>query len=105
MLYCGRKLLTGVVENLKAKKAAEQDAKNTLGVKRVKNYITVRPSISPTDAEIAQKVQEALLRDSITERHQITVNVLNKKVNLSGTVDPYTNVVTIINYEQSLSIM
>jgi osmotically-inducible protein OsmY len=81
--------LTGIVENLKAKKAAEQDAKNTIGVKRVKNYLSVRPLTSLTDNEIAQQVQDALLRDSLLERHHITVNVRNNKVYLSGSVDTY----------------
>jgi hypothetical protein len=44
--------LTGVVENFKAKKAAEQDAQNTRGVIRVKNYLKVRPDNVLSDNEI-----------------------------------------------------
>jgi hypothetical protein len=43
--------LSGVVDNLKAKRAAEQDAKNTWGVWRVKNLLTTRP-VAPTKMAI-----------------------------------------------------
>jgi osmotically-inducible protein OsmY len=82
-------ILTGVVDNLKAKKAAEQDALNTMGVWMVRNYLQVRPKESQTDNEIAQNVRNALLRDTVTERHDINVTVRNKKVYLNGTVDNY----------------
>jgi len=39
--------LTGCVNNLNAKRAAEQDAKNTVGVWHVKNHLNVRPDIRP----------------------------------------------------------
>jgi len=43
----GSVTLTGYVQNLKAKRAAEQDAKNTVGVWHVKNHLKVRPDIRP----------------------------------------------------------
>lgn len=82
-------ILTGEVDNLKAKNAAEQDALNTLGVWMVRNYLNVRPNTSQTDDEIAQNVRNALLRDTITERLDVKVRVRNKKVYLNGTVDNY----------------
>jgi osmotically-inducible protein OsmY len=85
----GRVTLTGTVDNFKARKAAEQDAKNTIGVWSVKNYILVRPVNSPTDAEIAENVRESLRRDILVDRYDITVSVLNNKVYLYGTVDSY----------------
>lgn len=51
--------LTGIVDNPKAKKAAEQDAKNTVGVWRVKNYLKVRPRISRSDAQLEKDVKLA----------------------------------------------
>jgi osmotically-inducible protein OsmY len=37
--------LRGTVDNLKAKLAAAQDARNTVGVRRVKNHIKVKPAM------------------------------------------------------------
>jgi len=81
--------LTGVVSNLKAKKAAEQDAQNTVGVWRVKNYLKVRPATVPSDDEIEQRVKDALLRNPVVERYEISVSVVNAKVYLYGTVDSF----------------
>jgi len=79
--------LSGTVDNLKAKKAAEEDAKNTTGVWRVKNYLRVRPVSGPSDAEIAMNVENALLADPYVDRYEIGVSVDNGKVYLTGTVD------------------
>ena len=81
--------LSGVVDNLKAKRAAEQDALNTMGVWMVRNYLKVRPKTSQTDDEIAQNVRNELLRNTVIERHDVKVTVRNKKVYLNGTVDNY----------------
>jgi osmotically-inducible protein OsmY len=81
--------LSGVVDNLKAKRAAEQDALNTMGVWMVRNHLQVRPKESQADDEIEQNVRNALLRDTLTERHDIKVTVRNKKVYLKGSVDNY----------------
>lgn len=79
--------LTGVVENFKAKKAAEQDAKNTQGVIRVKNYLKVRPENVLSDNEIEKRIQNALTWDPIVDRYQIVVSVTNGVVRLNGVVD------------------
>jgi len=90
----GKVTLTGCVSNLKAKRAAEQDAKNTVGVWRVKNHLKVRPSngsninlMPAVDTEIARRVRAALLRDSTIHQHTVTVSVSNGMARLSGTVD------------------
>ncbi len=90
----GEVTLTGCVSNLKAKRAAEQDAKNTVGVWRVKNHLKVRPSIGPNtnimpavDTEIARRVRTALLWNSIIHQHTITVSVSNGMARLGGSVD------------------
>jgi osmotically-inducible protein OsmY len=86
--------LSGVVDNLKAREAAAEDARNTRGVWWVKNHLKVRPSVGPiqrpiqdADREIAQKVRVAFLRDPIIEQHEITVTVNNYAVKLEGRVD------------------
>lgn len=79
--------LTGVVDNLKAKKSAAQDARNTTGVWKVNNHIRVRPVDAPTDNQIAENVRESLLWDPFVERYELDVTVRNNKVYLYGTVD------------------
>lgn len=79
--------LSGVVSNLKAKRAAEKDAENTIGVWRVKNFIRVRPEEQPSDATISSEVKEALARDPYLQRDNIDVFVQNGKVYLSGAVN------------------
>lgn len=80
--------LSGTVDNLKAKRAAAQDARHTVGVWRVKNHIQVVPS-TPSDTRIEQRIERALLRNSAVNRHEIGVEVLNNIVYLSGEVDTY----------------
>lgn len=84
----GQVTLSGVVDNLKAKRAAARDARNTVGVRKVKNHIRVRPS-TPTDEEIAKNIGEVLRMDPYMERQEIYVSVANGEVYLSGTVDSY----------------
>jgi osmotically-inducible protein OsmY len=86
--------LSGQVHNLKAKKVAEQDARNTAGVWMVKNHLKVRPGIGPNthpkpdaNAELAKKVRLALLRNPYTHQHEIGVTVNNYLVMLDGTVN------------------
>ncbi|MEP6673166.1 MAG: BON domain-containing protein [Chthoniobacter sp.] len=81
--------LTGTVDNLKAKRAAEQDAKNTTGVYGVKNYLRVRGQNPPSDDKIAQNVKDALFRDPYVDRYEVGVTALNGVVYLTGTVDSY----------------
>jgi osmotically-inducible protein OsmY len=86
--------LSGQVHNLKAKRVAEQDARNTIGVWLVKNHLKVRPGIGPhtspkadADAELARKVRLALLRNPYTHQHEIGVTVNNYLVMLDGIVN------------------
>ncbi len=82
-------ILRGTVDNLRAKRAAAQDARNTVGVLNVKNRIKVRPDEPVNDAEIEEKVTAALVRDPYVEGYEITVDVTNGVVDLYGTVDTY----------------
>jgi osmotically-inducible protein OsmY len=67
--------------------AAEDDARNVVGVWRVKNYLKVRPDESDDDDDIARRVREALARDPYVDRYDISVAVHYGDVNLYGTVD------------------
>jgi len=79
--------LSGQVDNLQAKKAAAQDARNTIGVWNVVNDIKVRPVSPPTDEDIERYVKDALIWNPIVERFDLTVVARNKKVYLYGRVD------------------
>lgn len=81
--------LRGVVDNPQAKKAAERDARNTVGVVSVNSLIKVRPVARIDDDKIADKVRDALLRNPFTESYKIDVRVKNRVVRLEGTVDSY----------------
>lgn len=81
--------LRGTVDNLKAKRAAEQDAKNTVGITRVYNRLKVRFDDPITDVEISDKITDAFVRDPYIERFDITTTVVDGTAYLYGTVDTY----------------
>lgn len=83
----GTVTLTGIVDNLMAKKAAAQDARNTMGVWRVQNHIKVRPEFIPSDEQLEKDVSSALLRNPYVERYDVTVDAVNGLVYLSGDVN------------------
>ncbi|MBD3402330.1 BON domain-containing protein [candidate division GN15 bacterium] len=80
--------LEGTVDNLKAKRSAGMDARNTVGVWRVKNMIQVRPG-TPSDETIEERVENALLHNPHVNRHEIDATVVNGTVYLNGRVDTY----------------
>lgn len=108
--------LTGTVNNLAAKRAAEEDATNTVGVWRVRNHLRVRPGRLPSNTELSARVRQALFRDPDIERYEIDVTSLNGRVYLAGTVNSLTEktraeqvasrvdgVVTVVNNLQTLA--
>lgn len=83
----GEAILTGTVESLAAKRAAQQDARNTAGIWVVRNHLKVRPGGQFTDEKIRQDVLRALDNDAWLEANDISVRVFNRKAYLSGSVD------------------
>jgi len=83
----GSVTLTGNVDNLMAKKAAERDAKNTVGVYRVTNLVKVRPTLTKTDATVAGDVRHAFRVDPLIERADVHIDLRNGRVYLYGRVD------------------
>jgi osmotically-inducible protein OsmY len=81
--------LRGNVDNLKAKRAAAENARNTVGVSRVINRLKVRPTDARPDELVESAVRAALLRDPYVDRYEITVNVVDGTAYLTGTVDSY----------------
>jgi len=80
--------LSGKVDNLKAKRAAAQTARNVVGVWRVTNNIKVR-SATVSDSTIRSKVENALATDPYVERYHITLTIVDNEVYLYGDVDTY----------------
>jgi len=81
--------LTGTVNNLKAKERATRIAELVKGVRSVSNRIQVIPPKDLSDAEIKDRVFQALLRDPATDSYEIGVTVNNNVVTLTGRVDSY----------------
>jgi osmotically-inducible protein OsmY len=83
----GVALLTGVVDNLAAKRAAGEDARELISVRRVRNHIKVRPQADRPDRELARAVERALKRHAAIPQREITVSASNGTVYLEGDVD------------------
>lgn len=81
--------LTGEVDNLKAKRAAAQVARETVGVANINNFLKVRPDLGISDESIELDVEQALARDPFVDRYEIAVSVINGKAYLTGTVDSF----------------
>ncbi len=82
----GNVTLNGIVDNLKAKKAAEQDARNVIGVWRVKNHLKVRPTDIPSNETLEKRVSQALLTNPWVDRFDIDIDAVAGWIHLSGEV-------------------
>ncbi|MCA9558570.1 MAG: BON domain-containing protein [Myxococcales bacterium] len=78
--------LTGMVGSLAAKLAAGDDARNTVGVWRVRNLLRVRPLAAVADRSIRESITQALRRDPYVERYEVGVTVTNGHAYLQGLV-------------------
>ena len=74
------------MDNFKAKKAAEQDARNVIGVCWVKNHLKVRPVNIPSDDMLEKRVANALLVNPWVDRFEIDIDAVAGWVYLSGNV-------------------
>jgi osmotically-inducible protein OsmY len=81
--------LRGEVNNLKAKRAAAQDARNTVGVSVVINRLKVKLVDPMEDEKIERRIDAALTRDPYVEGNEIDARVTNRIAYLYGTVDSY----------------
>jgi osmotically-inducible protein OsmY len=80
--------LRGVVGHVRARRAAEADARNTVGVVSVVNRIKVRPEDRPDEA-MEQEIRSALKRDPALEPYDLDVSVIGGKAYLYGEVSSY----------------
>ena len=81
--------LLGNVSSLAVKRAAEHDAENTLGVRRVINYVKVKVSDWPGDPAVTQRAQHALARDSYLADCELRAPSHFGKVYLRGEVNTH----------------
>lgn len=81
--------LRGNVSNLKAKQAAGQIARRTVGVKTVFNRIKVRPVKLTKDQSIAKQIRDTFESNPYIDRFELSARVVNGVVYLAGEVDTY----------------
>jgi osmotically-inducible protein OsmY len=78
--------LRGEVEWNYQRVDAESIVRRLAGVKGVTNLIVVKPSATPSPAELKKQIEEALVRTAKADAERITVEVNGGKVILRGTV-------------------
>ena len=76
--------LTGSVDTVAAKKAAEQDALRTRHVARVENELVVAANNQAQEKEVAESIRKALQRDIYVADNDIRVAVSDGVAKLSG---------------------
>ncbi len=81
--------LTGEVATLKAKEAAEIDAKNTAGVVVVRNLLKVKGKHFPSDEVIKENLDSSLKWNPYVDKFALTTTVSNGTAVLKGSVDNY----------------
>lgn len=78
--------LSGTVNNLKARRAAESATGNIEGVNFIYNNIKVKTEMK-TNPKLEDDVINAILRNSELNRHEISANAVNGRIYLTGVVD------------------
>lgn len=78
--------LQGMVQDLRAWRAAGDVARNTVGVSMVKNQLRIEPPNPPSDNRIADNIQDALQRNPYVDADGILVTVIDGTATLSGSV-------------------
>lgn len=79
--------LAGTVDNLEEKIAAAEDARNTVGVIRVRNRLVVKPEVKVDNETLVKRVKSAIHRDSYLTPGDIRSTVDGKTVFLFGNVN------------------
>ncbi len=78
--------LSGIVQNLRARLAAEEVARNTIGVVLISNLLEVRPDALPTDSELSRRLDDAFRASSSVGEQPVVIAVFHNKVLLTGAV-------------------
>jgi osmotically-inducible protein OsmY len=80
--------LMGTTDNILAKDRATDIARMVKGVNGVVNLVKVKHSNIP-DSELKQNIEKALLQDPATDSYEVSVEVNNGVVDLSGVVESW----------------
>jgi osmotically-inducible protein OsmY len=87
-VHDGTVSLTGSVASSSARRAAEADARNTVGVWQVHDDVLVQPNTTPTDADIDRAAARVMKDDPfLLDGDSIHVSTSKGKTALSGTVE------------------
>ncbi len=81
--------LKGMVDNLNAKRAAEEDARNVVSIRNVHNNIRIIPDSIPEDEVIEQQIINVFNWDPYLEDEDIRAEVEGGTVSLYGNVENY----------------
>lgn len=79
-------VLRGTTDNLKAKRAAIQDARNTVGIEEVINRIMVRPLNTSGENDLRSRIYDALKKDPYVRGYDVIIGTLKGVVTLRGSV-------------------
>jgi osmotically-inducible protein OsmY len=83
----GEVTLSGTVDSRQTRRAAEADAKDTMGVWRVRDTVVVQPAGNPTDVDIEAGSKRVLAEDPLlSDGKSIQVSTVKGAVALSGTI-------------------
>jgi osmotically-inducible protein OsmY len=85
----GRVTLRGILDSLKAKNAAGQNAQNTVGVQTVNNRVKVRPLEQYDDTVLEKRIRKSFQWDPYVDNDDIMVEVQLGIAELLGTVDTH----------------
>lgn len=81
--------LTGAVDSAREKRNARQLAEDVQGVRHVDDQMQVKNFVKRPDAELAEEVRHALLRDAYVESTTIEVSANAGEIQLDGSVPTY----------------
>ncbi|MCB2207246.1 MAG: BON domain-containing protein [Bacteroidetes bacterium] len=100
----GNATLTGTVNHLRAKKAAEENASNIVGVWSVDNKIRIEPDEMLEKGGLASKVENAIDQHPVFNTLDITITQNDKQaVNIHGEVRYYFEKIQIENFISTIS--
>jgi osmotically-inducible protein OsmY len=83
--------LTGTVSSLAVKMAAEEDARNTIGVSRVRNQLIAPERRVENDSELMNSVEKALREDPELGSFSLRISISDGNIRLRGTVGSHSD--------------
>ena len=89
LVHNGIVTLSGAVSNLRAKREAERDARDVVGVWDVNNLLKVRTTRFIPDLHITHSIEQALARNPYVGLFDFSVYVRNGKASLYGQVNSH----------------